>query len=310
MSFVHESVLLQEVLTVFREGAPRQRLLDGTVGGGGHAAALLDACPGAELLGIDRDADALAAAASALARFGERVHLMQGTFSEMAQCAKELGWKSVDGILLDLGVSSHQLDTAARGFSHRADGPLDMRMDRRERRTASGLLNQASETELVRIFRDYGEEPSARALAREIVRRREERPWQRTSELTGLIEEITGRPYQRGLPAATRCFQALRIAVNDELGELERVLPVTVGLLARGGRLAVISFHSLEDRLVKNFLREQSALCLCPPGLPVCVCGQKATLRQLTRKPLRPEAAELERNRRAASARLRAAERL
>ena len=194
MSCAHEPVLMEEVLTVFREGAPRQRILDGTVGGGGHAAALLEACPGAELLGIDRDAEALAAAAIALARFGKRAHLVQGTFSEMAQCLKTLGWTSVDGILLDLGVSSHQLDTAARGFSHRADGPLDMRMDRRGRRTASGLLNQASEAELARIFRDYGEEPSARTLAREVVRRREARPWIGRTRRAGCASPRRRRP--------------------------------------------------------------------------------------------------------------------
>jgi 16S rRNA (cytosine1402-N4)-methyltransferase len=271
---------------------------------------LLAALPAAELLGIDRDPDALVAAAATLAPFTDRVHLVQGTFSEMPRFAKARKWTAVDGILLDLGVSSHQVDTPLRGFSHRTDGPLDMRMDRRGRCTASVLLNQASAAELERIFREYGEEPNARSLAREIVRRRESRPWQRTGELAGLMAELAGRSQQRGLPVATRCFQALRIAVNDELGELERALPAARALLNPGGRLAVISFHSLEDRRVKNYLREESAQCLCPPGLPVCVCGHRPSLRLLTRKPVRPQAEELARNRRAAAARLRAAERI
>ena len=309
MSFSHEPVLLAQVRSFLALPTAR-RFIDGTVGGGGHAAAVLEAVPGSELLGLDRDKEALAAAAERLASFGSRVHLVHSRFSGMAQAAAELGWDRADGILLDLGISSHQIDTPERGFAHRQDGPLDMRMDRRERVTAATILNEANEHELARILREYGEEPQAWRIAREIVTRRRSRPWERTWELAELIESVVGKPFQRGLPAATRCFQALRIAVNDELGELAQGLEAAVPLLRPGGRMAVISFHSLEDRLVKNFFRDEARNCVCPPKLPVCVCDHRARLRILTRKPLRADQAELSINRRAAPAHLRVAERV
>lgn len=309
MSFRHEPVLLAQVRE-FLALPTAKRFIDGTVGSGGHAAALLEAVPESELLGIDRDEDALAAAAERLAPFGDRVRLQRGRFSEMTALAAGLGWDAADAILLDLGVSSHQIDTAARGFAHRLDGPLDMRMDRRTRVTAATLLNETDEAELARLFRAYGEEPRARQIAREIVRRRQSRPWERTRELAELIEAVAGRPFQRGLPAATRCFQALRIAVNDELGELAAGLEAAVTLLRNRGRVGVISFHSLEDRLVKHFFRDEAVDCTCPPKLPVCVCGHRARLRVLTRKPTGAEETEKAANPRSAPARFRVAERV
>jgi 16S rRNA (cytosine1402-N4)-methyltransferase len=309
MSSPHQAVLLQEVVEHLARPAVR-RVLDGTVGFAGHAAALLRQMPEAELLGLDHDADALSAAATVLQEFGGRAHLVRSPFSAMAEAAAELGWTSVDAVLLDVGVSSAQIDTPARGFSFRHDGPLDMRMDRRGRVTASTIVNTWPEDELVRIFREYGEEPKARQVARVIVARRSERLWSRTAELAEVVGQVVGRQGQRGLPSATRCFQALRIAVNDELGELERALPAAVQLLAPGGRLAVIAFHSLEDRIVKQFIRQEALSCVCAPDCPVCICGKVARLVAVTRKPVSASAEEMARNPRSGSARLRVAERL
>lgn len=309
MAFEHQPVLKRQVVELLQPERCR-RMIDGTVGGGGHAEALLEAAPpDAELLGIDRDDDALAAAAKRLARFGNRVHLHRGAYGEsLAAAAAALNWDSVDAVLLDIGVSSHQINTADRGFAHRLDGPLDMRMDRRSRTTAATVLNTASAEQLERIFREYGEEPRARQLARAVVDRREQQPWERTRELAELVERVAGRAYDRGLPAATRVFQALRIRVNGELDELAAGLEAAVALLRPGGRLAVISFHSLEDRMVKEFVRGRAVECICPPDFPVCVCRHRATLRPVTRKPATADETELTENRRAAPAKLRVAE--
>ncbi len=285
------------------------RFVDGTLGLGGHAEMLLDRLPDATLLGIDRDDQALAAARTRLERFGERCHLARGSFSQMAQYAKKIGWRGVDGVLLDLGISSLQLDDPRRGFAFRNDGPLDMRMDRRAELTAARLLNTASEQALTRIFREYGEERRGRRLAQAIVERRSSKLWERTAELKDLVDQVLGRG-RRSLPPATKCFQALRIAVNTELDELPAGLRAAVNLLRNDGRLAVIAFHSLEDRIVKRFIRGEAATCICPPGFPVCTCGKRPTLEILTRKPRRPTATEVEDNRRAASARLRVARRI
>ena len=312
MSFSHEPVLLRQVVEWLAPAAGR-RFVDGTVGGGGHAAAVLEKAPAdAELLGIDRDDEALAAAKAKLAGFGQRVRLVRSPYSRMAEIAEELGWDegSVDGILLDIGISSHQIDTPERGFAHRFDGPLDMRMDRRSPVTAATLLNRAAVEELARIFREFGEEPKAMRLAQAVVARRAERPWERTGELAELAQKVVGRPFERGLPAATRCFQALRIAVNGELEELEKGLEEAVRLLRPGGRLAVISFHSLEDRRVKHFFRAEALSCVCPPGLPVCVCHKKPRLKVLTKHPVDADEVEVAGNRRAACAHLRVAERV
>jgi 16S rRNA (cytosine1402-N4)-methyltransferase len=270
---------------------------------------LLERIPGCEILGIDRDDTALQAASRRLQPYAERVHLYRGPFSALADFAAENGWETVDGVLLDLGVSSPQIDTPARGFSHRFDGPLDMRMDRRLTETAATILNTESEEELADIFFCYGEERHARQVARAVVRRRQEKPWARTAEFAELVEQVVGRA-KHGPPPATRCFQALRIAVNDELGELDRALEAAVQLLAPGGRLAVISFHSLEDRIVKQFFRHEASSCICPPDLPVCVCGKIPTLRAVTRKPAVASPAERESNPRSAPAKLRVAEKL
>ena len=309
--FEHVPVLAGEVLEhlVF---PPKRvlRLIDGTVGGGGHSALLLEKYPNLELLGIDRDDAALEKAGETLRFAEERVRLVRGNYSELAAKAAEAGWEKVDGILLDIGVSSPQLDHPERGFSWRSEGPLDMRMDRRSILTASRLLNTASEAELERIFREYGEVAKSRKLAAAIVKQRVIRPFALTSDFVSLCDEVLGKSRPGQLPAPTLPFQALRIAVNDELGELERALPDAVKVLNRGGRIAVISFHSLEDRIVKNFFREEAASCVCPPGLPVCVCGKVSTLKIVTRKALTAGKAELEANRRSAPAKLRVAEKI
>lgn len=309
--FEHIPVLGAEILRYLTFPAERSaRLLDGTLGGGGHSALLLRRYPKLELLGIDRDDSALKKAAETLAFASGRTRFVRGNFSEMLGIAAEHGWSKIDGILLDIGVSSPQLDRPERGFSWKTEGPLDMRMDRRSERTASRILNAAEECELERIFREYGELSQARKLASAVVRRREKKPFALTSELTALCDDVIGRSSPGRIPAPTLVFQALRIAVNDEIGELERALPAAAKLLKREGRLAVISFHSLEDRIVKTFFRKEAASCECPPGLPVCVCGKIPTMRIVTRKPVTAGKEELEKNRRSASAKLRVAEKI
>jgi len=308
MSYAHVPVMPREVLEYLacdRGG----RYVDGTLGGGGHARLIAAANERNELLGIDHDQSALEAARETLDEFGDRIILRQGAYSEMADLAEACGWSKVDGVLLDVGLSSHQIDTAVRGFSFRTDGPLDMRFDRRSSVTAATILNSASEGELMRIFRDYGEERAWRRLARAVVKRREHQPWSRTQEFAELAETAVGRRRGQRLPPATRCFQALRIAVNDELGQLRAGLQAAEDLLAPGGRLVVLSYHSLEDRIVKNAFRAAEATCVCPPGFPVCRCDKQQTLRILTRRLVRPGAEEVAANSRAAAAKLRAAER-
>lgn len=303
----HEPVLLDEVLrTMLPIDGRWRRVIDGTVGAGGHSAALLQA--GVEqLLGLDRDERALALAEEQMRAFGARAHLRQANFADMAEHAAALGWRQVDGILLDLGLSSMQLDCARRGFSTRLDGPLDMRFDRREDMTAAAWLNAADETELAHAFYQYGEERRSRRLARALV---DARPLRSTGQLRELVErQLRPEKRRRSAPAA-RIFQATRIVVNDELGALQRALPAAMKLLRPGGRLVVISFHSLEDRIVKRAFRDASRDCLCPPAALRCECGHQALGRRLTRKPLRPSAAEIARNPRSRSARLRALEAL
>ena len=292
-----------------------RRIVDGTVGYGGHSALLLERLPHAELLGLDRDEDALAAARERLAFARGRVHLVHSDYSRMADRAATLGWDTVDAVLLDVGVSSRQIDEADRGFSFRfSDAPLDMRMDRSSGRTAADLVNNLPEEELSVIFRDYGEIREARRLARRIVELRQTKPFNTCGDLSAVCDEILGgfhrRGGRKGPPAPTLAFQALRIAVNRELDELREGLQRAVELLAPGGRMAVISFHSLEDRIVKNFIRDMAMNCKCPPGTPVCICSWRAVLTPLTKKPVEADERELAANPRAACAKLRAAEKL
>jgi 16S rRNA (cytosine1402-N4)-methyltransferase len=305
----HEPVLVAEALAQLgvHDGG---RYLDGTVGGGGHAAAILDAsAPGGRLLGLDRDPAALAIAARELERFGDRAVLTRGNFAALDDLAGEHGFAPVDGIILDLGLSSIQLADEERGFSFRSRGPLDMRADPDLRQTAADVVNSWAEKDLRAVFAEYGEEPEAARVAGAIVRRRVKTPFEAADELGRFVAGVkTRRP--RGIDPATRVFQALRIAVNDELANLEQALAGAMRVLRPGGRIVVISFHSLEDRIVKQFFARESRDCICPPHLPTCVCGHRAGLRVVTRRPLRAASAEVDRNPRARSAALRAAERL
>ena len=304
--FKHSPVLLNETIDILAQ-APGCRFVDATLGGGGHAEALLERRKDAQLIGLDRDINAIRNATERLGRFSDRFQAVQTNFSNLANAVKQRGWDSIDALLMDIGVSSPQIDDPARGFSFRFDGPLDMRMNQSDKTTAADILNNASEKELEDIFRRYGEELKARRIAKEVVQRRATAPWKTTTEFSELLERIVGRAHQHGLPPATRCFQALRIAVNNELGELESALQQAVELINVGGIIAVISFHSLEDRLVKSFFREQASTCVCPPGLPVCTCHKVQTLNIITHKPITASEAELVSNPRAACAKLRAA---
>lgn len=289
---------------------PGGRYVDCTVGAGGHAAAILAAEPTCQLLGLDRDTNALAVASERLAPFGDRVRLVHTNYHNMITVLDEIEWDGVDGILLDVGLSSMQIDEASRGFSFQVDGPLDMRMDRRERITASTLLNNSELGELVRIFRQYGEEPRARQIATAIVRRRETQPWESTEELANLIRKVLHHYGDRRCPAVPRIFQALRIAVNGELESLQNTLDDAIHALKPAARLVVLTFHSLEDRIVKETFREAARDCVCPPVMPICTCDKVPTLKVLTRKPLRAHSQELRENSRAKCAKLRSAERL
>lgn len=299
----HVPVLRDEVVALLAP-APGRVYLDGTLGGGGHSEALLAA--GARVVGLDRDAEALARAAERLAGFGGRFEAVHGNFAAAGDLPAVRRAAPFDGAVLDLGVSSPQLDTAARGFSFRHDGPLDMRMDSSCGGTAAELVNTAEEAELARLFREFGEEPQARRVARAIVAERERVAFTRTAQLAALIEKLLGRR-GRAHPA-TRVFQALRMAVNDEMGALRRALATIPSLLRGGARLAVITFHSLEDRMVKTFFREGSREMLDRPEWPAPRPNPELRFRDLTRKPIEPGAAEVAANPRARSARLRAVE--
>ena len=302
--FSHQPVMADEVLKLLE---PERGLwfLDGTVGGGGHAERILESNPAATLIGLDQDADAVEAARARLARFGDRAMVMTGNFRDAAELLQEYKDVGLDGALLDLGVSSHQIDTMARGFSFRRGTPLNMRMGGTTGgwRTAADLLNTASEEELGKIFRDFGEERKWRGMSREIARRRQEKPLRTADDLVAAASTALWRPLSPRDKA--RLFQAVRIAVNDELEALQDGLESIARLLKTEGRLVVISYHSLEDRIVKETFREWSRECVCPPELPVCTCRGRALGRRLTKKPMRPTETEVASNPRSRSARLR-----
>jgi len=300
----HTPVLVREVVELLAAGRGGF-FVDATVGAGGHARALLEAAPGVRLLALDRDPDALALARERLAGFGERVRFAEANFGDLD---RELeGFPLPDGILADLGLSSMQLDEPSRGFSFRRDGPLDMRISR-SGRSAADVVAAASVEELSRIFFEYGEERMAVKIARAILEERSRGPITTTRQLSRIVARVKGD--REKIDPATRVFQALRIEVNEELQALSRFLAAAVQKLNAGGRLAVLSYHSLEDRMVKDAFRRQSGVCLCPPKLPVCVCGARRALLVLTRRPIRPGDSEVHRNPRARSARLRVAEKI
>ncbi|GIW08254.1 MAG: ribosomal RNA small subunit methyltransferase H [Dehalococcoidia bacterium] len=306
MTTEHLPVLLTEAIELLNV-RPGGRYLDGTAGAGGHSEAILHAsAPDGRVLALDVDPAAVARVRARLAPFGERARVEQANFASLRDVAADAGFLPLDGVLLDLGISSFQLADPEVGLSFQRDDPLDMRLDRTLETTAADLVNSLGERELADLIVRYGEEPAARRIARAIVRRR---PLRTTGQLAAIVEQAVGRPRGRIHPA-TRVFQALRIAVNDELGALDRALTAAIEALRPGGRLAVISFHSLEDRIVKQRFAAEAKGCVCPPNLPRCVCGRVPRLRVVTRRPVTPSPAELAKNPRSRSAKLRAAERL
>jgi 16S rRNA (cytosine1402-N4)-methyltransferase len=307
----HEPVLLREVIDLLAP-RPGSTVVDVTLGAGGHTEALLEAIgPDGRVVGIDRDPHALEIASARLASFGNAFRPLRGDHIDLLLLLKQAGIERVDAVLADLGLSSMQIDNPARGFSFREDGPLDMRMDPSSERTAAQIIAEAPEEELRRILWTYGEERKSVAIAKEIVRQRSRGPITRTRQLSELVERVQGERARRfRIHPATRTFQALRIAVNQEVEGLERLVEDAVSALRQGGRLAVIAYHSLEDRAVKRSMRRLSRRCQCPPDLPVCGCGRKDLVRILNTKPVRPSEAEIERNPRSRSARLRAVERV
>lgn len=312
MDFKHQPVLLEETLASLNL-QPGGIYVDGTLGGGGHSRAILAAtAPSGRLLGLDRDDEALAAATERLQNFGDRFRPIKANFADMARVLAAENISEVDGVLLDIGVSSYQLDEPARGFSYMQDGPLDMRMDRRGGQTAAELLAGIDETDLADIIYRYGEEKFSRRIARRLVEEREKQPISSTAQLAELVASAipAAKRRQEKQHPAKRTFQALRIAVNDELGALEKGLAAAFAALKTGGRLSVITFHSLEDRIVKTYFAGLAKGCECPPEFPVCVCGKKPQGRLIQRKPQTAAAEELAANPRARSAKLRTIEKL
>ena len=308
----HLPVLVDEVVTMLAP-APGSLQIDATVGGGGHTERILEATdPDGRLLGLDADGAAIARVGRLLDRFGDRIVLRQANFRELGTVAPAAGFGAVDGLLFDLGLSSFQLADAERGFGFRTGGPLDMRFDPARGVPAAELLATLDAAELTALFRRYGEEPYAPRIARAIVEARRTAPVQTAEELASLVELVAPRtpPGRRRIHPATRVFQALRIAVNEELEALQAGLAAAVDLLRPGGRLVVLSYHSLEDRIVKRFFQAERRGCVCPPEVPICVCGHNPRLRLVTKPSLTPRPEEIAANPRARSARLRAAERL
>lgn len=310
MAFEHKSVLLYETVDSLNI-RPDGIYVDGTLGGGGHA---YEVCrrlgEHGRLIGIDQDADAIAAATKRLEPFADKVTVVRSNYENIASVLHELGIEKVDGIYLDLGVSSYQLDTASRGFTYREDAPLDMRMDQRNTQTAADIVNTYSEMELYRIIRDYGEDRFAKNIAKHIVRQRQEKPYETTGELIETIKAaIPAKIRATGGHPAKRTFQAIRIELNHELDVLNCSIDTMIDLLNPGGRLSIITFHSLEDRIVKKRFRDNENPCICPPEFPVCMCGRMSKGTVITRKPIVPGEEELEYNKRSKSSKLRVFER-
>ncbi|MCM1104256.1 MAG: 16S rRNA (cytosine(1402)-N(4))-methyltransferase RsmH [Clostridium sp.] len=309
MEFGHQSVMLYETVDSLQI-KPDGVYVDGTLGGGGHSYEICTRLgERGKLYGIDQDADAVAAASKRLTPFGSRVTIIRDNYCNAVQRLREMGVLSADGILLDLGVSSYQLDTADRGFSYQQDAPLDMRMDDRQSLTAREIVNEYSETELYHIIRDYGEEQFAKNIAKHIAAARKDKPIETTGELCEIIKQsIPAKLRVNGHPAK-KTFQAIRIACNRELDVLRDSLDEMIAFLNPGGRISIITFHSLEDRIVKTAFRKNENPCTCPPDFPVCVCGKVSKGRQVNRKPILPSEEELEKNKRSKSAKLRTFER-
>ncbi|HCG60461.1 MAG TPA: 16S rRNA (cytosine(1402)-N(4))-methyltransferase [Lachnospiraceae bacterium] len=310
MEFQHKPVMLNEVIDSLKI-RPEGTYVDGTLGGAGHSSQIARRLSGeGRLFGFDQDVAAIEAAAKRLEPYKDRVSIIRSNYSEMRERLSELGVRSADGILLDLGVSSYQLDDAQRGFSYRADAPLDMRMDQRQKLSAREVVNGYSIGELTRVIREYGEERFARNIAKHITAEREKKPIETTGELISIIKAaIPAKAREGGGHPAKRTFQAIRIEVNRELDVLSDSLDGMIDLLADGGRICVITFHSLEDRIVKEVFRRNENPCTCPPEFPVCVCGKKSKGHVITRKPIIPSVEETEENPRSKSAKLRVFER-
>jgi len=311
MTFQHYSVLLNETieqLDIKENGT----YVDGTLGGGGHASAVLQRLgDGGRLIGIDQDAAAIEAAGERLAPFGDKVTIVRSNYSDMPQVLEDLGIHGVDGIVLDLGVSSYQLDTVERGFTYREDTVLDMRMDQRQTKTARDIVNDYTETELFHMIRDYGEDKFARNIAKHIAAAREKKPIETTGELNEIIRAaIPAKVRAKGGHPSKKTYQAIRIELNHELDVLKNTLGQMIDLLNDHGRICVITFHSLEDRIVKNIFNTSEKPCTCPPSFPVCVCGKKSKGRVISRKPILPSEEELAVNSRSKSAKLRVFERI
>ena len=310
MEFSHKSVLLDECIEALAI-KPHGIYLDGTLGGAGHSYEIARRLDGGRLIGVDRDTVALEAAGKRLQEFSDRVTTVHSNFCEIDQILTDLDIPAVDGMLFDLGVSSPQLDDGSRGFSYMADAPLDMRMNREDPLTAADVVNTYSQEELKRILFTFGEERYAPQIASAIVRRREQKEIETTMELVDIIRSaMPAQALREKQHPAKRSFQAIRIAVNDELGSVDKMMQAAISRLNKGGRLAVITFHSLEDRIVKNAMQAAAKGCTCPPEFPVCICGKKPLVKLVSRKPIVSGAKELEENPRARSAKLRVCEKL
>ena len=310
MEFSHKSVLLDECIEALAI-KPHGIYLDGTLGGAGHSYEIARRLDGGRLIGVDRDTVALEAAGKRLQEFSDRVTTVHSNFCEIDQILTDLDIPAVDGMLFDLGVSSPQLDDGSRGFSYMADAPLDMRMNREDPLTAADVVNTYSQEELKRILFTFGEERYAPQIASAIVRRREQKEIETTMELVDIIRSaMPAQALREKQHPAKRSFQAIRIAVNDELGSVDKMMLTAISRLNKGGRLAVITFHSLEDRIVKNAMQAAAKGCTCPPEFPVCICGKKPLVKLVSRKPIVSGAKELEENPRARSAKLRVCEKL